>query len=183
MRVSEFKERCKEFFKRDYRHEGNEWHAKQLVYCRHKVLNQSYEEVSNKPSVLIGQLVHLAVDRVLMNSGRVYTKEVGKYKIIGTPDVVMDYPVEVKFTSYAPKTKPREHDVMQLKIYMWLLDCDVGYIWYLSPGAWVDFEVRGKMSDEDIVRLIEEPKYPMWSWECNHCSLYPCKYKFEEVLK
>jgi len=171
MRLEDFKELYMRRTKRDYVNTENEFHVKYLCYCRHKMENQSYEEVASKDPVMIGQLVHAGVDYVTRyNSKRVFRKEVGKYVVFGTPDLYDGEVVEVKFTGYAPKDV-REHDALQLKLYLWLLDERKGYLWYFSPRETKEFEVEGGITDEDVVRLIEHPLMPMWSWECKYCSI------------
>jgi len=178
MNLREFKELYKEKMKRDYEQRDNEWHAKMLCYCREKVLREPYEVVAEKDAVMVGQLVHVGVDKITGYKSKVYSKRVKGYVVYGTPDFIDEdgNVVEVKFTVYPPK-KPREHDEMQLRIYMWLLDADRGYLWYISPFGSKDFEVEGKYDDEYVAWLIENPSYPMWSWECKWCSLFPCKHK------
>lgn len=172
MRLEEFRKLYMEKVRRkDYVQKENEWHAKMLCYCRKRVLEEPYEIIADKDPVMIGQLVHIGVDNVVEYESVVYKKEIEDYIIYGTPDLFMNGElVEIKFTVYPPK-QPREHDMMQLKIYMWLLGVDYGYLWYLSPFGSKEFEVEGGYEDEDIVKLIEEPRYPMWPWECKNCSL------------
>jgi len=162
--------------RRDYEVGGKVWHVRALCYCRFKVLNEPWEVVASKDAVMIGQLVHMGVEKVTGYKAEVYRKEVGEYVVYGTPDLYDGELVEVKFTAYAPK-EPRDHDVLQLKLYLWLLDEERGYLWYLSPWESKEFEIEASLTDEDVVRLIEYPLIPMWpEWECKRCSLYPCKY-------
>ena len=182
MKLDEFKEFLKEYFKRsDYIHDGKRWHVKQLCFCRYKVLNEPYEAVASKERVLVGQLIHKAIDRIIGYQGESYVKKVGDYEVVGTPDLIIgDKLIEIKFTTKVPK-EPRMHDSMQLRLYMWLLDKDVGYLWYISPDEWREFEIRGKMSDKEVIYHIENPRMPMWSWECRTCSLYPCEVRFRKI--
>ena len=177
MRLEDFKKVYFSKFKRVYENGGDKWHVKALCYCRYKVLNEPYEVVASKPAVAIGQLVHYAVERLSQYEAKTFEKSVGKYTVYGTPDLYDGDVVEVKFTRFVPK-EPRPHDVLQLRLYLWLLGLERGYLWYLSPDDWVEFEVKGSVSDEDVIELIENPKYPMWSWECKHCSLKDnCPYR------
>ena len=175
MRLSEFKERYKRVVKREYTVGGKVWHAKSLCYCRKKVLEEEYDEVASKDAVMVGQLVHIGVDKITGYDGGVYVVRVGDYIVKGTPDLYKDGElVEVKFTMYPPK-EPREHDVLQLKIYMWMLGEEKGYLWYLSPTRSVEFEIEGALTDEEVLDLIENPRIPFWEWECKYCSVYDCE--------
>lgn len=182
MRFDEFRKLYMKKMERDYEQRGNEWHAKMLCYCRHRVLNEPYEVVASKDTVMVGQLIHIGVEEIAEYVSRVYRKKAGGYVVYGTPDLIVDGElVEIKFTVYPPK-EPREHDVMQLRIYMWLLDKDKGYLWYISPFGSREFEVEGKYDDDYVVWLIENPQYPMHRFECKYCSLYPCKYTISNVF-
>jgi len=178
MRLSEFRERYKEVMKREYRIGGNVWHAKALCYCRKRMLEEGYDEVADKDPVMIGQLVHIGVDEITGYESEVYMVKVKDYVIKGTPDLFKDGDlVEIKFTVYPPK-EPREHDVLQLRIYMWMLGLDRGYLWYLSPFGSKEFEIKGALTDEEVIDLIENPQYPRWKWECTYCSLASdCQYR------
>lgn len=174
MRLKDFMESYMDRVRRDYTVGGRVWHAKSLCYCRKKVLEQPYEDVASKYPVIIGSLLHIGVDVITGYRSEVYNKKVGGYVVKGTPDLLMDGDlVEVKFTMYPPKA-PREHDELQLRIYMWLLDKDVGYLWYFSPYGIREFEVDGKLSDEDIIDLIENPRIPFWDFECKYCTVLDC---------
>jgi len=177
MNIDTFKELfIKKMRRTDYETRENEWHVKQLCYCRHKMMNQGVEEVMKKEPVIIG----VAVDRLVkdvLGGAEPIKREVGKYTVIGTPDLVIDDKViDVKFAMF-PKKKASDHDLMQVKMYLWLLDVDEGYLWYISPQGSAEYRVFPSYVDEDIIRIIENPKYPLWSWECKFCSLYPCEHR------
>jgi len=175
--LSKFREMCYEEFKRDYYMDESTYHAKALCYCRHKMMNQSYDEVMKSDMVILGLLVDRGIGSVMRNSFKVYSKKVGKYTVKGTPDYFEDGNlVEYKFTMYTPKS-PRPHDIMQVKMYMWLVGVDSAKIWYFSSKGIAEFDVEGAYNDDDVLRIIENPRNPMWNWECRYCSLYPCKYK------
>lgn len=176
--IEDFVELCKEKFKRTYEVGGKKWHVKALCYCRYKVLNEPYEVVASKPIVMIGQIVHYAVERLCQYEAKTYFKKILDYEVYGTPDLVLgNNVVEVKYTMYPPEN-PRPHDVLQLKLYLWLLDKEIGYLWYLSNNEFKEFEVINTLSDDDVVSLIEKPKYPFWEWECKYCSLVnECPYR------
>lgn len=174
MRLSEFKQMVADLMKREYTIGGKQWHAKSLCYCRKKVLEQDYYDVMANDIVVLGTLVHLGVDAITRYEGNVFKKEVGGYIVKGTPDLMNgDDIIEVKFTAYLPK-EAREHDILQLKIYLWLLDMDKGYLWYLTPFGFREFEVESTLTDEDILDLIEKPRIPFWDWECKYCKVVDC---------
>jgi len=137
-----------------------------------------------KPSVVVGHLVHMGIDVITEYESKVFRKEVGKYIVKGTPDLFDgESVVEIKFTGYAPSKKPREPDVLQLRLYLWLLDVDVGYLWYFSPIRITEFEVNDPATDEEVLELIENPRIPMWGEEeCMHCVAFPCVHVLRRSL-
>ncbi len=168
MRLNEFIDVYADRVTREYEMSETKFHCKQLCYCRRRVKLEDKSKVLRVPAVVIGILVDMGIEEILGRGKKVYRKKVGKYNVIGTPDIVDGDVVETKFTAYAPKA-PREHDVMQLKMYLWLINKDVGYLWYFSPQKYVEFEVGSEYTDIDVLGFIENPKYPMWLWECKHC--------------
>ena len=174
VRFSEFVDRYVNMMKRDYTVGGRVWHAKSICYCRKKTLEQPFEEVARSDPVMVGQLVHLGVDYITGYEPEVYVCNIKDYVLKGTPDLYMDDElVEVKFTVYPPK-EPREHDALQLRIYMNMLGLDKAYMWYISPFGSKEFEVTGALSDSEIVDLIENPRVPFWDFECKYCKVYDC---------
>lgn len=175
--LEEFEKLCKHrYLRSDYVQKDNVWHAKQLCYCRHRVLNEKPEEVMSKASVLIGCMIHEVVSEIIGYPAETYRKKVGNYVVVGSPDLVFsDRVVEVKYATY-PVKDAKSHDILQLKVYLWLMGMKYGYLWYITPFGWSEFKVESDLSEGDILDLIEKPKYPFWSWECKYCSMYPCKY-------
>lgn len=173
MRLDEFKKLCEDkFTSKDYKTDGILWHAKQLCYCRYKVLN---EKIILNEKMIVGSIVHEGVNSILGNFSKSFVKRVGSYIVVGNPDIVFDdCIVEIKFSSYKVDYA-REHDELQLKIYLWMSGYEKGYLWYITPMEFTEFEVLSTLKDSDILDLISKPKSPMWSWECRYCSLYPCK--------
>jgi len=180
MRLSEFLEEYRKIHGA-YESTDRIFHAKALCYCREK-MNRRID--STKPAIIIGTLVHLGIEKLLNYQPKVFTKRVGDYVVIGTPDYCdEDSVVEVKTTYYAPKKKPREPDELQLRIYMWLLGKKVGYLWYFSSSNYVEHIVREPATDEEVLDLIENPRIPMWPDECKRCDFYPCVHILRRLVE
>ena len=128
------------------------------------------DAISLKPSVMIGELIELAI-KTLMNLEGIDThKIVGKYVIFGGIDMYdpeTNAVFDIKYTSGEPQ--PKEEHELRVAVYKWLLDTDKGYLIYISPKGFREFEVKRTLSDEDILDLIESEKSPMWKNECNLC--------------
>ena len=177
MRLSDFKELCKKKLKRkDYEVGENEWHIKQLCYCRYRMLNENTENILSKEPVIIGIALDRLAKDIIGVEDKVFSKEVDKYTVYGTPDLIFDDKVvDIKFSMFSRKV-PNEHDVMQVRLYMWLLGLGKGELWYISPTGSSEFDIKPSYSDDSVIYLIENPKNPMWEFECRYCSLHPCKY-------
>jgi|Deesub1362A_J573_1020465.scaffolds.fasta_scaffold00652_53 CRISPR/Cas system-associated exonuclease Cas4 (RecB family) len=160
--------------RKDYEMTENSIHAKQLCYCKRKaelgVTEESVKETLKEPRVLLGVLVDRGIESILGGRKKVYKKRAGNYTIAGTPDIVDGDLVEVKTTLKVPDS-PREHDKMQLRMYMWLLGKEKAYIWYFSPYSYREFEVTDPYTTDDIKLFIEYWESPRWSWECKWCKV------------
>ncbi len=142
--------------------------------------------VSFEPPVLIGSLVHAAVERIARSeSSNVETevevsREVNGVLVKGRVDLLMrrddgsiEEIVELKFTRRAPQ-QPKPHHVMQVRVYAEMLGCEDCrlYVAYLAPDRLAVYEVR-RLNEpllEPLVRDYLENTYaPRWDWECRYC--------------
>jgi CRISPR/Cas system-associated exonuclease Cas4 (RecB family) len=78
---------------------------------------------------------------------------------------------EIK-TSRSDVGLPYEHRLLQLRIYMNMVNATKGVVFYLTPDRVAEFFVTNPVSDEELKELVEEflefldPKY---DWECSYC--------------
>jgi CRISPR/Cas system-associated exonuclease Cas4 (RecB family) len=149
--------------------------AHELCQCRQKTrFDNMYpelrESIGFKPAVMIGELIETAVKSYLNLEGFDTYKTVGKYVIFGGVDMYdkeTNTVYDIKYTTGEPT--PKEHHVLRVAIYKWLVGTDNGALIYISPRGFKEFPVTRKISEEEIIDLIENPKSPQWGWECKWC--------------
>jgi len=149
----------------------------ELVACKEKFLfTRIYPEVFTfEPRMILEQIVHKGVQEFLRdnfdyNVEVEATKVVDKYLINGRIDALNDEEVvEIKYVQDIFQNEPYEHHVMQTGLYMWLTDRERGTIVYISPKRMIEFEVQGKLSDDDVLMLIDTWASPRFPWECSYC--------------
>ncbi|MEM3753565.1 MAG: hypothetical protein QW778_03125, partial [Candidatus Micrarchaeaceae archaeon] len=82
-------------------------------------------------------------------------------------------PIEVKYQT-ALRDEPKEHHVLQVKLYLWLLSAERGELLYISPKGLKSFTIEKSLSDQEVIELIKEEKVPRWlEWECKYCQYSP----------
>ncbi len=163
-----------------------------LASCSHKrVMRRHYPLLGFRfePSLLLGDLVHRGLASILSENGggrwraevpvearvevdgRVYTLK-GRVDLVlyneqGEPEAV----VEVKTGRDLPDNAPREHHLLQLKVYMKLLGVDRGYLLYVTPERVVEHPVEaGDVDVEGLVReAVRDSARPRYQWECRYC--------------
>ena len=94
-----------------------------------------------------------------------------------------DKVVEIKTARQLQDNTPYEHHVLQLKVYMELLNVDEGYLVYVTPDRLVEFRVeRGGVSVEELLRqTVYDVARPRFSWECRYCPFRKiCPYAREQ---
>lgn len=167
-----------------------------LVACTHKYhLRHVFPEVTVRfePSAVMGNLVHLGLEKYLEENGfQIEVQLEKKYKIEGKeyllkgridaykPDEKII--VEIK-SSRTPQNLPREHHIYQLQIYMNLLDTDKGILIYITPDKILEYTFRKEKIDiKSLIKLlIEDSVHPKWAWECRYCLFQKiCPYKASE---
>lgn len=105
-----------------------------------------------------------------------YEKEVEidgvRYVVSGIVDIVdpeTKVPIEVKYqTSFTGV--PREHHLLQLRLYLWVTNIGKGELLYVGPEGLKAFEVKSPPIDDEVISLIRDVKIPRWiEWECGYC--------------
>jgi len=156
---------------------------------RKKILNKhNWLNLKPEPRIVIGRLVHESLQRYLEERGAeidpILKREIeDDLVIIGIPDAIIDEKIiEIKFTiSQEPfqEQVPMVHHFWQTEMYLWLAqeyDIEKGYIWYLSPDQFAEFEVTLNKKDErkikDLINLYLRGERPDWlEWICKTCPL------------
>jgi len=127
---------------------------------------------------VIGELIEEALKKRFKNEGNsIYTKELSvdgkQYVICGTVDIIdpeSRTPIEVKYQT-ALKDEPKEHHVLQLRLYLWLLNAERGELLYVSPEGLKSFIIERPLSEKEIIELIKSERAPRWiEWECKYCQ-------------
>jgi len=127
---------------------------------------------------VIGELIEEALKKRFKNEGNsIYTKELNidgkQYVICGTADIIdpeSKTPIEVKYQT-ALKDEPKEHHVLQLRLYLWLLGAERGELLYVSPEGLKSFIVERPLAEREIIELIKSERAPRWvEWECKYCQ-------------
>jgi len=128
------------------------------------------DSISLKPSVMIGELIELAVKDILSLKGLDLHKTIGRYVIFGGIDMYdpnTNTVFDIKYTTGEPL--PKEEHALRVAVYKWLAETDKGYLIYISPRGFREFEVKKSLSDDDIIDLIENSRIPKWKNECSYC--------------
>lgn len=129
----------------------------------------------------VGELIEEALKQRFRNEGDfTYIKELnidGKpYVICGTVDIIdpeTKTPIEVKYQT-ALKDEPKEHHVLQLRLYLWLTGAGKGELLYVSPEGLKSFTIENPLEEKEIAELIKGEKAPRWvEWECKYCQYQP----------
>lgn len=164
-----------------------------LTSCSHRrALRFKFPELTLKfePQMILGDLLHLGLESILEGEG--FEKEVpveSTFKLNGEEYIVKgrvdalskDLVVEIK-TGRKGQNIPHPHHIMQLQIYMNLLNRDRGILIYITPDKMVEYSVVREPLD--LNRLVEETVkdtvHPRWRWECKYCVYSRmCPFKVE----
>ncbi|HIP85560.1 MAG TPA: CRISPR-associated protein Cas4 [Pyrodictium sp.] len=161
-----------------------------LVSCSHKrVLRHAYPHLSLRfePPLIVGDLIHAGLAKMLEDENEwvpEYTVEKKfeingtEYRVLGRIDLVkIDsngkpiHVVEIKTGKELPQNAPLEHHVIQLQLYMNLLEVDKGSLVYITSDALVEYEFdRQPINILDLVReTINDSIHPRYAWECRYC--------------
>ena len=184
VKQSEFTEKLREQSREDlvYVTDLTSCSHKRLMRIRYPLLSFRFE-----PSMLLGDLVHTGLQRLLteldpswraeVEVSRVYRLNGVSYELRGRADLVRyrdgvpETVVEIKTGRDLQDNAPREHHVLQLKVYLELLGAREGYLLYVTPDRLVEFRFeRGGVDVEALVReTVEDRARPRYDWECRYC--------------
>lgn len=167
-----------------------------LVACSHKLkLRQLYPELNLRfdPGAVTGSLIHIGIEKYLKDNG--FEVEVPVEKKIEVDN--REYILKGRIDAYKPdekivveiksgrdiQGKPLEHHILQLQIYLNLLDADTGILFYVTPEGFLEFMVnKEKLNIKSLVKtIVRDEIHPRWSWECRYC-IYKriCSYVISE---
>lgn len=156
---------------------------KRIMRIRYPLLSFRFE-----PPIILGELVHTGLEKILMDKGWKAEVQVEKrvnidgteYLLKGRADLVKysqddeskaEEIVEIKTGRDLPLNAPHEHHALQLRIYLDLFGAKKGYLVYITPERIVEFSVDPE--PVDIETLIRETIYneraPRYEWECRYC--------------
>ena len=161
-----------------------------LVSCSHKrILRQVYPHLSLRfePPLVIGDLIHAGLAKMLEDEGgwapeynieKKFEVNGAEYRVLGRVDLIkVDndgkpvYIVEVKTSRELPQNAPLEHHIIQLQLYMNLLEVDKGSLVYITSDALVEYEFdKQPINIIDLIReTINDSVHPRYAWECKYC--------------
>jgi CRISPR-associated exonuclease Cas4 len=160
--------------------EDNEIWISELVACKHKALfNKLYrEQLFVEPRLVVGTVIHKGFQEWLREKHGAETeiefeKEINGYTIKGRVDAVAEQNIiEIKYASDIKGNEPYEHHVLQLRLYLWLAEYEEGRLIYITPNRLIEFKITEKMTDDDVLMLIDTWQSPEWDWECDYCRFY-----------
>jgi len=165
--------------------EEEEWYrVHEVSQCRRKaMLLRRFRELReiawSNPAISLGELIHRGVSDIAhLAKGEPVHRAVpmGRENVflIGIPDLVDESGyrvVEVKTAAWL-KELPNPHHVMQLALYLWILDFPEGEIWDLARNGLTAFTISASFEDEDVAELIAGWPSPRWEWECEgYCAV------------
>jgi CRISPR-associated exonuclease Cas4 len=153
----------------------------ELCECSYKRLMRSrFPEIERaemyNPRFALGELIEEALryrfKGMEENHAKGLTVDGKSYLISGIVDVVepeTGIPIEVKYQT-SLQDKPQEHHILQLRLYLWLMNSERGELLYVSPQGLKSFIVKEPLIDEEVIQLIKDEKAPRWQeWECLYC--------------
>ncbi|BBL47846.1 CRISPR-associated protein Cas4 [Metallosphaera sedula] len=186
--------------KKAHERKENVIYVTDLLYCplkpklRERFRELTYAESYN-PSTLQGSLIHESVERILREELNAevevpISKEIvigdQTYTILGRADAIKDNVIiEVK-TSRADVGIPRSEHVLQVRIYLNLINSDpkwnnrsvqnrtyYGVLLYITPDRVTEFHIEDGISDDELSGLVQDFLYardtPKQEWECEYC--------------
>jgi len=76
---------------------------------------------------------------------------------------------------------PHEHHLLQLRIYMNIVDAAKGILLYLTPDRVAEYHVDESIDNEELMKIVREFlefRGPRYDWECSYCPYSTmCPYK------
>lgn len=193
IQVREFEEH----FKKVKEHKGKLIWASALTRCPRKWLYMlRFPEIVQaefRGVFVLGRMAHIGLQQLLREyymaldydkvetevevEKRIVLEGEGEILLVGKADAVA-YKDDEKIV-YEIKTArsdigiPHEHHLLQLRIYMNLVESSKGILLYLTPDRVAEYSVDEAISDEELESMVREflkfngPKY---EWECGYCQ-------------
>jgi len=191
-------------------------HLTELLYCPYKrTMRLKYPDIQNiNLDILEGYRFEELIPKIFkdckISHNKRYKKQIDNEIISFTPDFIIEdkIVIECKNTSFIHFTKqiddwliidneniaivPSQY-VIQLMLYLTLLELDLGYLFILSNTRFnnklrkvlVIKEIKNQLTIEDVKKLIKDFKEnikPRYDWECKYCQFYDLcdnEFKFE----
>lgn len=156
----------------------------EIVGCSHKYkLRTIYPELMLRfdPSAILGELVHIGLERYLGDTGFMieysienkYVIDDEEYYLRGRVDAYdpgRKLVVEIK-SSRDASNKPFEHHILQLQVYLNMLESDNGILLYITPDGLLEYSIkREKLDLKSLIKmLVRDEVHPKYGWECRYC--------------
>jgi len=131
---------------------------------------------TDAPSLILGELIHRGLQGFLVSTfGTAIEVEVGKEfngKVIkGRIDALTEFEViEIKYMRASKSELPLPHHVMQVQLYMWMMERERGRIIYVTPDGIFEISQSLKINDNTVKMYLEQWRSPKWDWECSYCA-------------
>jgi len=172
----------------------------ELIYCSNKYyMRRRYPELVLAENLyaswaVYGRLIHRGLESLLREYGfdtevevsRCFSIEDLRVTVKGRLDALGVWDgtrtvVEIK-SSRSDNELPRQQHVLQLRIYMNLVNAGKGILIYITPDRVTEYTVTAPISTPELKILIQETinntKHPRYPWECSYCSFnHLCPYK------
>lgn len=119
-----------------------------------------YDRVESE--VEVEKQVQLDDGKVVLLSGRV---DVIAYR--GDEKIVYEFK-----TARSDIGLPHEQHVLQLKIYMNMVNANKGILLYVTPDRVAEYKVDTYISDDELKKLVDwfmKADTPRYDWECSYC--------------
>lgn len=190
LRLKDFNEKLKEL--RDPR----VIYVSDLISCSHKrVFRIKFPELQFRfePTMILGELVHRGLEDVLRKKG--FEQEVsiektveingktyvvkGRIDAFNASDGVV---IEIK-TARSSQGVPHRHHILQIQIYMNMVDAKEGLLIYITPDRILEYKLIKETIDIDelVKETINDAVHPRWDWECRYCIYNKmCPYRVTE---
>lgn len=190
LRLKDFNEKLKEL------RDPSVIYVSDLISCSHKrVFRIKFPELEFRfePYMILGELVHRGLEDVLRKKGFEQEVSIEKtveingetYIVKGRIDAFNDSDgvvVEIK-TARSSQGIPHRHHILQIQIYMNMVDAKEGLLIYITPDRILEYKVIKETIDIDelVKETINDAVHPRWDWECRYCIYNRmCPYRVTE---
>lgn len=163
-----------------------------LVGCSNRYhLSRKYPEMKIQmnymPILVLGRILHAGLESIIKEHWTDVELEMPVEKIISLDDgrvvrvagivdaYIPDESMIIEFkTSKADHDLPLQHHVLQLQIYMNILEAEKGLLFYINPDRIAEYSIDKALDDWELQQLVNETlnntKHPRWGeWECSYC--------------